>query len=76
MSQNNFKYFIYSITQKKMRNNIEKTATGIEYKAGLLIVGGKPIEFTEMNATGHLQFPDSKVVASGEYDKMNIVREC
>lgn len=67
-----YKYFIYSRTQAKEREQIEKSI-GRTFKPGEVSVGAKMAQFTEMNSTGKSRYSDAVIVAKGDTSNMHYV---
>lgn len=59
-----FLYFIFSEEQKALRKGIEEKMSR-NFVPGTVIVNGVRHRYTEMNTTGKLKYPDSRIVASG-----------
>ena len=65
-----YRYFLFSISQLKMRTEAEKTL-GKQYVPGKVLVRGVWKEYTEISTTSfNNKFADSKVVAEGNIDAM------
>lgn len=62
-------YFIYSEEQKVMRSDLEAKMSRL-FIPGKVIVNGVRKQFTELNTTGNLRYPDSVIVAQGLQSKI------
>lgn len=62
----NIKFFIFSLTQFKMRKDVE-ARLGREYKPGEVLVNGTYKQYTEIvNDPKEARFPDAVIIASGD----------
>jgi hypothetical protein len=62
-------YFLYSETQLKEREEIEKKMSRT-FNVGTVVVNGRRKNFTEMSRKSSNRYPDCKVVAEGLKSKM------
>lgn len=62
-------YFLYSETQLKEREEIEKKMSRA-FNVGTVVVNGRRKNFTEMARKSSNRYPDCKVVAEGLKSKM------
>lgn len=62
----NIKFFIFSLTQFKIRKDVE-ARLGREYKPGEVLVNGIYKQYTEIvNDPKEARFPDAVIIASGD----------
>lgn len=62
----NIKFFIFSLTQYKMRKEVE-ARLGREYKPGEVLVNGVYKQYTEIvNDPNEARHPDAIIVATGD----------
>lgn len=62
----NIKFFIFSLTQFKMRKDVE-ARLGREYKPGEVLVNGVYKQYTEIvNDPKEARYPDAIIIASGD----------
>lgn len=66
MNNNNIKFFVFSLTQFKMRRDIE-AKLGRTYKPGEVLVNGVYKQYTEiLNDPKESRYPDAIIIASGD----------
>lgn len=64
-----YRYFLYSKTQHKMREEVDKKLNKV-FTPGKVINRGKWIPYTEISITPTNAYPDAKIVAEGYLEDM------
>lgn len=68
-SKDTYVYFLYSETQKKEREEIEKKMSRT-FNVGTVVINGRKKSFTEMAKKSSNRYPDCKVIAEGYKSKI------
>jgi hypothetical protein len=61
---------MYSAQQYRDRTEIEKSI-GKTFKPGIVTMGAKRLQFTEITVNGESRYSDAKIVAEGEIETIS-----